>query len=314
MAYNHTVEIEQAQVFLTRHLGTAPAAITRLGEGAWSRCYGFAVDGQELVIRFGQYVSDFRKDQRAHAYAGPDLPVPEVLEIGRALGGYYAISTRVTGIPLEMVSAAQWRRLVPAVVAALEAMRAADLSKTEGYGGWDAAGHAPYPDWRTRLLSVAEDRPDQRGHGWHAALATCAEGQATFDWGLSLLDRVADEGVPRSLVHGDLTNRNVLVEGDEITGVFDWGCAIYGDALYDLACFEFWAPWQPTLDTGALRAALEERWAAQGYRPENQDARLEACYLHIGLEHLAYNAQLGDWTMLLAVAQRMRALVPETLA
>jgi hygromycin-B 4-O-kinase len=93
--------------------------------------------------------------------------------------------------------------------------------------------------------------------------------------------------------------------------VFDWGCSVYGDHLYDLARFEFWSPWHPQLDMEALRTAIEQRWAERGYRPENKESRLKACYLHIGLEHLAYHAQLGNWTTLLGIAKRMRALVPE---
>lgn len=311
MAQERTVDIEQAQAFLTRHLGTEPSEIVPLGEGAWSQCFGFVCDGQALVIRFGKYVSDFQKDQLAHQYANLDLPIPEVLEIGAALDGYYAISTRVYGVPLESVPAEQWLALVPAIVAALEAMRMADLSATEGFGGWDADGHAANSSWRSRLLEVAEDRPDQRGYGWHETLATSAEGKATFDWGLDLLKQVADDAVPRSLLHCDLTNRNVLVKGDRITGVFDWGCSVYGDHLYDLARFEFWSPWHPQLDMEALRTAIEQRWMERGYSPENKVSRLKACYLHIGLEHLAYHAQLGNWTTLLEIAKRMRALIPE---
>lgn len=311
MAQERTVDIEQAQAFLTRHLGTEPSEIVPLGEGAWSQCFGFVCDGQALVIRFGKYVSDFQKDQLAHQYANLDLPIPEVLEIGAALDGYYAISTRVYGVPLESVPAEQWLALVPAIVAALEAMRMADLSATEGFGGWDADGHAANSSWRSRLLEVAEDRPDQRGYGWHETLATSAGGKATFDWGLDLLKQVADDAVPRSLLHCDLTNRNVLVKGDRITGVFDWGCSVYGDHLYDLARFEFWSPWHPQLDMEALRTAIEQRWMERGYSPENKVSRLKACYLHIGLEHLAYHAQLGNWTTLLEIAKRMRALIPE---
>jgi hygromycin-B 4-O-kinase len=311
MAQERTIDIEQVRTFLSRHLGTEPSEIAPLGAGAWSQCFGFAYDNRDLVIRFGKYVSDFEKDQLAQQYANPDLPIPELLEIGAALDGYYAISTRVYGVPLESVAAAQWLALIPAVVAALEAMRMADLSATEGFGGWGADGHAAHPDWRSRLLEVAEDRPDQRGYGWRAALATSAEGQATFDWGLDLLQQVADDAVPRNLLHCDLTNRNVFVEGDQITGVFDWGCSVYGDHLYDLALFEFWSPWQSQLDVVALRTAIERRWAELGYTPENKASRLKACYLHIGLEHLAYNAQLGNWKTLLEITQRMRALVPE---
>lgn len=308
MVQTNTVDISQAQAFLARYLGTPPSAVAQIGAGAWSQCFGFSSAGRDLVIRFGKYVVDFQKDQRAHRYASPDLPIPEVLDIGSAFDGYYAVSTRAYGVPLESVSAAQWQTLVPAVVAALEAMRKADLSTAHGFGSWGVDGHAKYDSWSRRLLAVQEDRADQRGHGWRARLATSPEGEATFQWGLDLLEQVADDDVPRSLLHGDLTNRNVLVQGEQITGVFDWGCSIYGDHLYELALFEFWTPWQPTLDLEALRSALAQRWAAQGYRPENHDTRLLACHLHIGLEHLAYNASLEDWPMVVAVARRMRTL------
>ena len=306
MAKDHTVDITQAQAFLASHLGVGVAEVVRIGEGAWSRCFGFTYGGQNLVIRFGRYVSDFQKDRLAHTYATPDLPIPEVLEIGQVTDGYYAISRRVYGVPLETVSAGQWLALVPAVVGALEAMRTADLSATEGFGGWGADGNAGYSSWSKRLLSVGEDTPDQRGHGWRERLAGSPQGEATFEWGFDLLKKVADDVVPRSLLHCDLTNRNVLVNGNQIAGVLDWGCSVYGDHLYDLALFEFWAPWHLQLDVKPLRSAIEQRWAEKGYRPENEKSRVMACYLHIGLEHIAYNAHLGNWSTLLAVANRMK--------
>lgn len=309
MDKEHTVDIQQAQAFLTSHLGVDVPEIVRLGEGAWSRCFGFSFGGQELVIRFGKYASDFQKDQLAHTYTSPDLPIPEVLEIGPALDGYYAISTRVHGIPLESVSAEQWLVLVPAVVAALEAMRTADLSATVGFGGWGADRNAGYNSWSSCLLSVGEDTPSQRTHGWRKRLAESPQGEATFEWGFDLLKEVVDDAVPRGLLHCDLTNRNVMVNEGEITGVLDWGCSIYGDHLYDLARFEFWAPWHPQLNMECLRSAIEQRWVEKGYRPENKASRLIASYLHIGLEHLAYHAHLGNWATLLEIAERMRALV-----
>jgi hypothetical protein len=63
-----------------------------------------------------------------------------------------------------------------------------------------------------------------------------------------------------------------------------------------------------------LQSALERRWLEVGYVPENKEARLMACYLHIGLDHLAYNAYLEDWAALSATAERMRMLVPEQAA
>jgi hygromycin-B 4-O-kinase len=303
------VNISQARAFLASYLDTEPSEVALIGEGAWSRCFGFRRGDEELAIRFGRYVDDFRKDQLASAYAAPDLPIPEVLDVGPAFDGYYAISRRAHGVPLESLSATQWLAIVPSVVAALEAMRTTDLSSTSGFGGWGAEGQAPYTSWSDHLLAVAEDTPDRRTYGWRERLSASPEGKTAFTWGFDLLERVASDAVPRCLVHCDLINRNVLVDDDRITAVFDWGCSLYGDHLYDLAWFEFWAPWTPHLDMHSLRSALERRWREVGYAPADKAARLMACYLHIGLDHLAYNAYLGDWPTLAATAERMRTLV-----
>lgn len=302
------IDSQQAQAFLASHFDPASSEVARIGEGAWSRCFGFRRDDDKLVVRFGQHVDDFQKDQAAYAHAAPGLPIPEVLAIGRAFDGYYAISTRVYGISLENLSATQWRATVPSIVAALEAMRLADISATMGYGGWGSARTAQHARWSGHLLAVGDDTPDRRTHGWRARLATSSDGDAAFTWGYELLKQVVDDSAPRCLIHADLINRNVLVDAERIAGVFDWGCSCYGDHLYDLAWFEFWAPWHPQLDVPYLRSELERQWRAVGYVPDNQAARLLACYLHIGLDHLAYNAYLGDWSTLAATAERMRVL------
>lgn len=304
------IDTHEAQAFLTQKLGLACANVTLIGEGAWSRCFGFRLGEAERVIRFGRYVADFEKDRLAYRYATPDLPIPEVIDIGTTEAGYYAISTRVHGTPLENISAAQWPVIVPSLAAAMEALRTADISATTGFGGWGRAGNATEATWSGHLLAVAVDAPDRRTYGWRKRLATFSpQGEAAFTWGYELLQKVVTDAVPRCLLHCDLINRNVLVNEAKIAGVFDWGCSIYGDHLYELAWFEFWAPWMPQLDVSLLRSELEKRWQAAGYAPPKKAERLAACYLHIGLDHLAYNAYLGDWETLLATAERMEVLV-----
>ena len=145
MRHTHAMDIEltQVQAFLTSHFDRHSSHVERIDAGAWSQCYGFRRGDQELAIRFGQHVDDFRKDQRASTYRSPDLPTPDVLAIGEAFDGYYAISTRVHGVALERLSATQWQSIVPSLAAALEVMRLADVSATEGFGGWGGEGHAP---------------------------------------------------------------------------------------------------------------------------------------------------------------------------
>lgn len=306
------VEREQAQAFLAEYLGETPSQVELIGEGAWSRCFAFQRSGEELVIRFGNHVEDFEKDRLAHAYATPELPIPQVLDIGRAFGGYYAVSTRAHGDYLENLPPERWHAVVPAAVSALEAMRTAKLPSAGGYGGWGSDGAGSHATWSEHLLATVIDAPGQRTSGWRERLASSPEGESTFFWGVELLKRVVCDQPPRSLLHCDLMNRNVLVTGDRITAVFDWGCSRYGDHLYDLAWFEFWAPWHTNLDVLLLRTEIEQRWRNIGYTPQNKEPRLLACYLHIGLDHLAYNAYLADWETLAATARRMRTLAAGT--
>lgn len=304
------IDAGRARAFLADRLAIDAPDVALIGAGAWSRCFAFRRGDEDLVIRFGNHLDDFQKDQLAHAYAAPDLPIPIVYDIGRAFDGYYAVSARVYGVPLEQLGSAEWRAAIPSVAAALEALRLADVSASSGFGGWDGAGAASHASWPAYLLEIGDDTPDQRTHGWRKRLAESAQGAAAFARGCELLAELASAAVPRCLVHCDLINRNVLVSGERISGVFDWGCSLYGDHLYDLAWFEFWGPWLPKLDIPALRAEVERRWRAAGYMPADEETRLAACHLHIGLAHLAYNAHLGDWTAVAGVAERMRALTP----
>lgn len=303
-----SIDAAAAQRFLAEQFDPLAQAVEPAGAGAWSRAFSFRRGADALIVRFGSHGDDFLKDQRAYRHRAPGLPVPEVLAVGPAPGGFYAISRRVWGAPLEHLEPAAWRAAVPSVVAALEGLRLADLAATSGYGGWDGGGQAAWARWSDHLLAVGDDPPTRRTHGWRARLAATGAGQAAFDWGFARLAGLVDDTAPRALIHADLINRNVLVVGDAISGVFDWGCAAYGDHLYDLAWFIFWAPWHPNLDIALLREALERRWRAVGYWPHNFAARLSACVLHIGLDHLAYNAFRGDWPALEATAARMRAL------
>ncbi len=67
-----------ARGFLEEHLDREVDAVELVGEGAWSRCFGFTDRGREFVIRFGKFVEDFEKDRRAASFSSAALPVPEV--------------------------------------------------------------------------------------------------------------------------------------------------------------------------------------------------------------------------------------------
>jgi hygromycin-B 4-O-kinase len=309
---------ERARVdaFLARRFGADAERAIRLGRGEWSTAWAFRLGGADLVIRFGPSAEDFAKDRLAARFAAPGLPIPAVMEIGEAFGGFYAVSERVHGWFLDDLDEAGMRATLPALFAMLDAARAADLSGTTGFGAWGADGHAPHASWRAALLDIAEDRPTDRTPGWRDRLRASPTGAGPFAEAFAILrvlaDRVPDE---RCLIHGDLLNVNVLVAGDpvagsRIAGVIDWGCAMAGDFLYDQAWLLFWQPWYPAWAAIDIRGAAERHYAALGLHVPDLAARLRCCQIHIGLASQAYNAWKGRerWPNLERVARRTAAV------
>jgi aminoglycoside phosphotransferase (APT) family kinase protein len=301
---------EAAGFLAARYAGQA-RDVAELGGGDWSRAFSFRLDGRDLVARFGHYGEDFARDQQAMALSAPVLPVPRVLETGSALGGAYAISERRFGVFLETLDAARWRRLLPALLRGLDALRdapALDAGERPGAGGPARTG-----SWREQLKADLEDRPGQRVSGWRAVLAGSAELDGLFTAGERTLSGLL-EACPelRHVLHRDLLNRNVLVAGDgsRLTAVFDWGCYGLGDFLYEVAWFTFWAPWHPGLAAIGFRSAILGHYQAAGLDVPRFDERLRCYELHVGLTHLAYCAFTGDpGRHLPSIARRTREIL-----
>jgi hygromycin-B 4-O-kinase len=299
------VTAEQAATFLAGRFGTTVTNVDPVSGGAWSKAYAFQRDGEHYILRFGGYLEDFAKDQLAGRYASAHLPIPVVTEIGPAFGGYYAISERSFGRFIDHLDGEQMRALLPSLFAMLDAARTADLSSTTGYGGWDATGRAPYASCQMSLIDSGDDRSEDRGAGWRRRLETSATGAERYDEAFELLKAlVALCPEERHLIHSDLLHFNVLVDGDRISAVFDWGCSRYGDFLYDIAWFAFWAPWFPAWLGINFGEEAARHYAAIGLEVPNFDERLRCCQVHIGLDGQRYQAFVGDWDNLEITAQR----------
>lgn len=306
MPHEHSA-INEAQVsaFLAGSLGGPVQRVERIERGEWSQAFFFQHGGQDFVVRFGAHLEDFAKDQRAAGYRSPDLPAPAVLAVGEAFGAYYAISERLFGTYIDHADGEQMRKLLPSLFALLDQLRLVDLSQTTGYGIWRADGDAPFLSWQDALLDVGVDRPTDRIAGWRAQLAASPTGTAPFDEAYERLQELAASSpTERHLIHSDLLHYNVLVSGDRITGVFDWGCGLYGDFLYDLAWFCFWVPWFPAWAGIDFREEARRHYAAIGLDVPHFEERLTACQIHIGLAGQAYQAYKAYGSHLAATAAR----------
>jgi hygromycin-B 4-O-kinase len=276
-----------------RRRGARVKSISAMQAGEWSHAYAFDLDGAGYVIRFSAPEEDFAKDRIAGAWSTPALPILAIIETGRALRGWYAITPRIEGTYLEALDSAAFLRVLPALLKAIDAMHQTDVSGSRGFGPWDATGRASDGSWRRYLRGVADDLPTQRTHGWRHRLADNPVAEAAFAAGVTQLGQMVDACPERrQLIHNDLLNRNVLVFDGAITGVIDWGSAMYGDGLYDVALLRFWSPWFDGLrDKDVIEAS--RTGLGSDIDSTDFDNRLRAYQLHVGLSHIVYNAFKG---------------------
>jgi hygromycin-B 4-O-kinase len=304
-AKDEVVDRQAAARFLAARYGPSAGRVAELGGGDWSRAFSFRLDDRELVARFGRHLADFTRDQKAMAFARPELPVPAVLEVGDALGGFYAISERHFGVFLETLDERQWQKVMPALLRVLDVLR--EIPAPGSGTHWASEGAGVPLSWRQWLLVSLEDHPGERVSGWRARLKESPDIDAVFVSGERAVHSLVGEcPEARHILHRDLLNRNVLVAEDasRLAAVFDWGCTTAGDFLYEVAWFTFWAPWYPALDALDFRRVIANHYQTIGLQVENFAQRL-ACYeIQIGLEHIAYAAFTGRADDLHAVTRR----------
>ena len=278
------VDLAAAARFLdTRFGGNVSDVVAAPRQGEWSNAYYFRGDGGDFVVRFAAVVRELRegpRDRGGVLVAGVADPTRD--------GGRRGVRWLPTRSP-SACSASSWTCSMNLPCAAsslrcsraLDAMRAFDLSATKGYGPTTPDGNGEHTSWREYLLDVGHDPLDSetnRVTGWRSRLATMPEVERGFDEACAaLMSLVTACPEIRHLVHSDLLYGNVFVSGDRVTGVFDWGCTLYGDFLYDVAWLTFWSPWYPGLDAIDVRAEALAHFAATGFTRRISSASRTGC-------------------------------------
>jgi hygromycin-B 4-O-kinase len=304
------VDLAAATSFLVARYGDGASSVVEAPrQGEWSVAMFFELDGDPLVIRFAPWRENFDIDRAVAAHSSVDLPIPRLLEIGEACGSFYAVSERAFGAILEELDAESMRRVFASVLRALDALREVDVSGSTGAGPLTASGDGARSSWRAHLLAVADDPPGVT-HGWRDRLTTRPDAARAFEDSYRRFEELVP-AVPevRHLVHSDLLYGNVLVDGDRVAAVFDWGCAMYGDFLYDVAWLSFFAPWFPGLDAIDVRGSVRAHYDAIGLTVADFDTRMRAYEAHVGLASQTYQALIGDWDELARTARRTEAVL-----
>ena len=290
---------DAAAVFLENRHVQPVEDLEQLAGGFWSSAFAYRSAGRDLVVRFGTDRAGYDADRAAMIYAGPDLPVPEVIEIGYAFGGAYAISVRARGRFLEDVAISDAERAGPMLQSLLGALHARRAER-------------PGFSWRGWLLEGIADEPGPRPTtGWRQRVDGQSGLRAVVDEADRRIRTLVDACPERrDLVHGDLLHGNVLVAEDasEVRGVFSWKCSVPGDFLFDTAWCTFWDAWHPGI-------AAVDAWDLITSAPWSQSdlgdaAERHFCYeLHIGVTHIGWTI----WTENDDELRRVTARLDETI-
>ena len=296
--------LERVAAWLASHLDAEVQDFTPLKGGFWSSAYSYHVGADEFVLRLSDMAEGFAIDAAAMRFAGPNLPVPRVVDVGEALGLNYAISTRHHGRFIETTSVEEGSNVGAALSALLAAMRAVPTAQNDGVN-WYAPAGSSNATWRSWLSNGLVDNPENRVSGWREKLAQDSRIDDLFGTCESRIHELLPSCPERrDLVHGDLLHQNVLVSDDasRATAIFSWKCSALGDFLYDVAWCTFWSGWHP----GIAAANIWNRTLAASDLTEADllDASVRHhCYeLQIGASHLGWHAWTGEQKELEAVA------------
>jgi hypothetical protein len=287
------VEREKAvAAFVVRELGCEVTRLARVAAFASNVVYEVDAGGGRFVVKASTEDAALRAEAWACARGGDaGCAAPAILGVGR-LGcgdGMSAfIMSRVAGSAV--VSGH------PALAEAGVGLRALHHVRLPGFGwlaqaSWDTRGGIwlPYNSWPAFLHAICADVcclvdvypiAGAIGKAAEAAINVHAGALAAVEVG--------------SLCHGDLKAAHILAAGDRLAGVIDWGDAVVGDPLWDIARFAHRA------DAGSVSVLLN------GYAPA-----------HSTLHELAWRMPLYQalWMMVDAVvAHRGGQVVAAVLA
>lgn len=301
---------ESLHRFLSSHLQAEISNIVSVGLGEWSKTFSFYANGQRKVIRFSSYDEDFKKDRFTTRYASPSLPIPQIEEIGEEFGLFFAISPFVDGKMIDHFSAAEMREAVPALLDLLIALREVDASQTRGYGGFGADGNASVSSWQEFLTLNPHDSPESRLFGWQEKLSGNEEVAEVYRQGRQrLLDLVPLCSEERYLVHNDLLHYNLIMQENRVAAVIDWGCALWGDFLYDLAMFTTWQFYYPAMAGIDFVESARQAFQARNVSLAHFNERLQCYQIHLLLDSLVYNTWKADPINLGITVRRMREIL-----
>ena len=214
------------------------------------------------------------------------------------------------GQMIDNLNSTEIRATLPALLDLLNSLRNLDTSQTVGFGGWSPEGRGVKSSWREFLVDIHADSPHSRLSGWQKKLASRPSAHKIFIQARDeLLNFVNFCPESRNVIHNDLLHFNLLVKDNKISAVIDWGCAKYGDFLYDLAMFTTWQFYYPAMKGIDFKNEARNFFAQKNANLAHFEERLKCYQIHLLLDSLVYCSFKENWPDVNMIAKRLSSVI-----
>lgn len=285
--------------------GSAVATQSRIIGGEGNEVWSITTrSGDDLIVRISRsttFASERWSTEQAYRMG---VPVPEVLLVDDAVrivnaGGTGDVQVAIWihrtihGDPLWTVNDEQLARRLTAdageLLAHIHAVRMG------GSGPIDAEGCGLFDGFSAYLAS------EWTGSAADAAIANGIS-RADVDQAAQLIETYNHIwATPPHLLHGDWLPEHVLVSGDVVEGVIDFGNTRSGDPSYDIAYWQFF--WGADLYPAS---ALLDGYRRVGGTGDLLDLRVHLCRLSLSMRAISYYTEAGRTFPAGHAAQRFR--------
>ena len=221
--------------FVARELGCEATRVVRVDAFATNAVYEVDADGRRCVVKAARLHNAVQAEAWACARsADAGCAAPAILGRGRL-----STDDRLSAFIMRRVAGGPIVAGHPALPEVGVGLRRLHTVRLPGFGwlaeaAWDKRGDVAllHRSWRSFLQGICGDA--RRLADRYVVAAPVAEAAAAaID---AHTDALAAVEVG-SLCHGDLKAAHILVEAGRLAGVIDWGDAVVGDPLWDIARF-----------------------------------------------------------------------------
>lgn len=270
--------------FLKRNFNDQIIGLTPIEGGERSKAFYFMSNDKKYVFRKNSSDVGFLKDKYAFENFRGTVPIPKIIKIGVFENFYYAISEFYEGVSLSNKDLFISDKLINNLFKTLDSIHS--IKKTNySFGLADINGVAKYKSWNDWVLkkNTLVTKKDGKFYTWNDIKNINFVDKTIID---KLIKEIKEllPFVPNisHLIHGDFATGNVLVFGNQITGVIDWNEFGWGDFLYDIAWLDFWTSNIDIVD--AYKAHLKDnKRVVLNYKERIRCHKLFICLTALGL-------------------------------